>query len=270
MSVMRRCFHLAAIPAALLAANPIVAQTEQKTVLTAAVRQAVDRGEMLYIYDRAAWLGTDDFRDHHANLMSLAGGYVVTGDKQAELVFYDKSKSKAVYRATYADEKLSNNGPPVADRIELTPLEKRMIAAKERALEAFGDAKVGLCAKSSPNLAALPPARPDGPILVYMMTPQTDSKVYPLGGHFSVEIGPDGSAGKVRRYMNTCFEMSLRDVPEGGAPAAFFVTHLLDPTPTEIHVFTSIASKVPIMVGTKNKWIWAVEGNRVRTVDKLK
>jgi len=203
--------------------------------------------------------------------MGRAGGYVVTGDEtQTELVFFDKPQASAVYRATFRLGKLVNSGPPAADRVELSPLEKRLISAREKAMAAFVAEKVGLCSKASPNLAAVPSGGPDGRIIVYLMTPQTDLKTYPLGGHFSVEVGPDGLVGKVRRFTNSCIDMKQSQVPKGGKPTAFWITHLLDPTPTEIHIFTSLASKLPIYVGTKNKLVWAVEGSRVRTVDQAK
>jgi len=261
---LRLCFVAAAT--AMGATCPLAAQTPATADLTAATRLAVDRGEMLYLYDRVAWLGTDDFTGHYANLMGQTGGYVVTGDEnRTELAFFDKSQSKAIYRAEFTLGKLTKSGPPSAGRADLSPLEKRMITAKEKAMAAFMQAKVGLCAKANPNLAAIPSTGPDGPIIVYLMTPQTNLRKYPLGGHFSVEVGPDGSVGQVRRFTNTCIDMTLDQAPKGGKPVGFGITHLLDPTPTEIHVFTSLASKMPIYVGTKKR-TWVVEGGRVRSI----
>jgi hypothetical protein len=232
----------------------------------------VDRGELLYIYDKAGWAGTDDIRDHFPDLMAQAGGYVVTGDEmQTELVFFDKSKTRAVYRANFADGKLVKSGPAQADRIGLSPLEAQMIDAKDKGLAAFRAAKVGPCANAMPNLATLPPEMPGGPIIVYMMTPQTDLKSFPLGGHFSVEVSRDGSVGKVRHFTKSCIDMPLSQLPIGATPAAFVITHLLDPTPTEIHVFTSLASGIPIWVLTSPQGrVWAVEGSTVRTLEMPK
>ena len=70
--------------------------------------------------------------------------------------------------------------------------------------------------------------------------------------------------GKVRHFAKSCISMPMNALPARGKPAAFVVTHLLDPTPTEIHVFTSIASKTPIMVMTATDGkMWSVNGNRV-------
>jgi hypothetical protein len=257
------------LAAVAIAASGSIAQIPGPNVLTAAVRTAVNRGELLYIYDQAAWHGTDDIRDHFPDLLSQADGYVLSGDQDhTELVFFDKSQSRAVYRATFTNGKLSKSGAPAADRAEITASEKQMIDAKTKALKAFEAAEVELCSKASPNVTALPPERPGDPIIVYLMTPQTDRNTYPFGGHFSVEVGQDGSVGKVRHFANSCIDMPLNQQPLGQQPAAFAITHLLDPTPTEIHVFTSLASHMPIYVMTSPQdRIWAVEGNRIRSVE---
>ena len=193
---------------------------------------------------------------------------MVSGDDlDAELVFYDKSKSNAVYRAKFSNRKLVKSGPPAADRIALTALEKQLIAAKDKGLAAFIAAKVGLCSSSHPNLAALPPERPGGPVIVYFMTSTTDPNIVPLGGHYSVEVAADGSVGPIRHFTRACIDMPMNKKPPAGEPAAFFVTHLLDPTPTEIHVFSSLTSKVPLVVVTSpDARMWLVDGNKVMSM----
>lgn len=247
----------------------VLAQSSPTGVgLTAAVRTAVSRGELLYIYDEAAWHGTDDLLTNYAGLAGEAGGYVVSGDElDAELAFYDKSKSNAVYRARFSSGKLVKSGPPAADRVALTAFEKQLIAAKDKALAAFIAAKVGLCSSSHPNLAALPPERPGGPIIAYIMTSTTDPKTVPLGGHYSVEVAADGSVGPIRHFTKACIDMPMSKRPPVGEPAAFVVTHLLDPTPTELHVFSSLTSKVPLVVVTgPDARMWFVDGNRVTSM----
>jgi hypothetical protein len=236
--------------------------------LTAAVRTAVSRGELLYIYDEAGWHGTDDFLANYAGLAGQAGGYVVSGDDlDAELVFYDKSKSNAVYRAKFINRKLVKSGPAAADRVALTAIEKQLIAAKDKALAAFIAANVGLCSASNPNLAALPPERPGGPVIVYIMTSSTTPDTVPLGGHYSVEVAADGSVGPIRHFTKACIDMPMNKKPPVGEPVAFVVTHLLDPTPTEIHVFSSLTSKVPLIVVTSpDARMWLVDGNKVSSM----
>ena len=42
-----------------------------------------------------------------------------------------------------------------------------------------------------------------------------------------------------------------------------FVTHLLDPHPTELHVYLSLWSRKPVAVGTGEDRIWVVSGTRI-------
>ncbi len=91
-------------------------------------------------------------------------------------------------------------------------------------------------------------------------------KSLPLGGHFEVDVSADGRVGTVRAFTKSCLEMSL--VGDGkGQTKALVVSHLLDPTPTEIHVFSSLTGKVPIYVMTMpNRTLWVVAGSEIKRV----
>ncbi len=41
------------------------------------------------------------------------------------------------------------------------------------------------------------------------------------------------------------------------------VTHLLDPVPTEIHVFASYNLRMPVFVATADKRVWKVQGSDI-------
>jgi hypothetical protein len=255
------------IATAILAACPATIMAADTSQLTAMVQQAVERGERLYLHDRAAWQATDDLREHFPDLLPMVGGYITTDrERTTGLVFYDRSKIRALYRASFSNGTLASSGRPTAATSDLSPLERELISAKDKAVAAFAEAKAGLCAKASPNITALSPDEPGGPIIVYMMTPQTNLETFPLGGHYSVEVRSDGSTGKVRKFTNSCLDMPVSGRPKDARAAAFVVTHLLDPVPTEIHVFTSLASKVPIVVLTSPQGrMWTVDGNTVRS-----
>jgi len=252
--------------AALSLAAPVAAErAESMGALMPAVQTALDRGALLYLYDEAAWQGTDDLKARFAQLLPQVGGYVVSGEQaDVELTFYDKAKSKALFRAKFSNGKMVSSGPPAADRAALMPVEQRLVAARAIALKAFEDAKVGMCAKSTPNVALLPPKLPTGPVRVYLMTPRTSMKSLPMGGHFEVDVSANGKAGAVRAFTKSCLEMSLAGDGKG-QPKALMMSHLLDPTPTEIHVFSSLTGKIPIyVVTTANQKLWVVEGSRIR------
>ena len=50
--------------------------------------------------------------------------------------------------------------------------------------------------------------------------------------------------------------------------AAAVVTHLVSSTPVETHVFASLLHRKPIYVATGDETLWAVEGDRIRIVNK--
>jgi hypothetical protein len=96
----------------------------------------------------------------------------------------------------------------------------------------------------------------------------------PVGGHYRVEVGPDGKAREMRPFTHSCIDMPAAGAkpegqPPGSSTAAGLVTHLLDPVPTEIHVFSSLAAHLPLFVGTtSNHSLWEVDGGRIRLVSR--
>ena len=227
------------------------------------LQQALDRGNLLYAYDRAAWNGTDDLRAKAKAIIGQVGGWIVDGPASApELVFYDKSEAdpQILYAARFRGTKLVSSrllGP--ADDRTLSAERKRLIAAKRVAVPALVRSKASRCVDKSFNTVVLPPAAPADPVLVYFLTPQTQQNAFPFGGHYRVDVPASGEPA-VRPFAKSCLAMA---VPAGPAkPEAMVVSHLLDPVPTEIHVFSSLAAGLPVAVVTSDKRVWMVEGSR--------
>lgn len=245
----------------------------------ALIQRAINRGQLMYAYDQAAWHGTDDLRVKLPDFSTRVDGWVVDGPRDApRLIFYSKDKDnpKAVYVADFRDNKLLSSkvlGPE--DDTTLTPRQLTLIDVRRRALEALFKSKLGFCAKATPNSIVLPPESAAGPYLVYFMTPQINNDSVPLGGHYLFEVSADGSVRKPRAFTKACMEMPIKGTPREKDTVAMGVIHLLDPVPTEIHVFTSLAANLPIYVITaRNGRIWATVltgGNvGVRLVDASK
>jgi hypothetical protein len=234
-----------------------------------ATRLAFERGKLIYAYDRAAWQGSDDLVAKMPDYASKVGGWIVDGPAEApQLVFYDKNEADphAVFIARFKDRQLqSSQVLGASDDRNLSPQRKSMIAARLAAVAALATAGVGRCKEQPFNTVVLPPERPGAATLVYIMTPQSDRKAIPMGGHYLVEVAADGSAGKPRPFTKTCLEMPFADA-KGGRPEALVVSHLLDPVPTEMHVFSSFAAGLPIYVSTENGRVWAVNAAGIRIV----
>ena len=267
-----KTFAILAALVAMPAPFAVQAKDDPKPAATSAadqalIRRSIDRGIMIYAYDQAAWHGTDDLMAKARaagvfdTLAPTIGGWVVDGTAaEPVLVFFDKSeRPQAIYTARFAD-----NGRRLVDSKLLGPGDDRtvspgrlmLIAALRTARAAAEKANFAKCANAAFNTVVLPPETSDGPTLVYFLTPQTQNDAWPFGGHYLVEVKPDGTIGATRPFTKSCITMAKGKRDE----AALFITHLLDPVPTEVHVFTAIAASLPVYVGTtQNNLVWVIE-----------
>ena len=132
-----------------------------------------------------------------------------------------------------------------------------MVAARIVARDTSRREKLGLCDGRSFNTVVIPPPEADGPVEVYLMTPQMKAGVYPFGGHYKLTVAADATVTS-RPFTRTCLNMATAEGKQ--QVVALTVSHLLDPTPTEIHVFTSLAANMPVGVATtSNEKIWLIE-----------
>jgi hypothetical protein len=245
---------------------PAVSEAEQQ-----AIREASARGALLYAYDQAAWHGTDEMMAKLPDARSKVGGWIVDGPAEApELVFFDRDTAAphAVFIADFRDGKRVSSRVAEQGEPALSPERRRLVAARTAATEVLKAKGFQRCSAQPMNTVVLPPAAPGGPIYVYLLTPQPDMNTIPFGGHYRVAVAPDGSAGEIRPFTNSCIAMPSSP-PAGATAAGLFITHLLDPVPTEIHVFSSLVAHVPVMVGTKDGRVWAVDGTRIAPVGKI-
>lgn len=252
--------HIALPLAAIVA--PIAAHAQISPADQAAIDRALARGQLLYAYDQAAWHSTDSMAANLKKPGDVLGGYIVHGPAAAPIVvFYDQNAAdpKAVYVVQFKDNKIvSARLLGEQDDRTLSPEVKAMIVARGKGAEAWVKAKPLYCSKQRPNPTVLPPERPGGPYLVYLMSPQTDLNAWPFGGHFRVEVNTDGTTSGGRAFTRSCLTL-----PMDRKAVSMMVTHLLDPVPTEIHVFTAIGAKMPVAVGTSDNRIWWVTGTSI-------
>lgn len=248
-----------AFAAMLLAALPASASDKAEQ---AALAQAARLGEQIFYYDAAAWIGTDDLLAKRPDARQVVRGWIVDGPlEDSELVFYGDGPDGP--RMLYSEK--FNRGVPVSahfygpgDDATLSPARLAMIAARNAASEAIRKAGARPCAGSVFNSVVLPPEKPGAPTLVYFLTPVSQPNSVPAGGHFRVEVAPDGTASEPRAYTRSCIELAKTGAE--GKPVALVVSHLLDPLPTEIHVFTMFSAGMPLYVATSaNKRTWAIE-----------
>lgn len=226
---------------------------------------AWERGGLIYALDRAGWVATDDIREQMPDF-ETAGvrGWIVERDGSALVVTFYGGRVEApvaFYQGRVENGRIASSRIFEADaRPPLDLAQKRMVAAREVA----GRLDRRPCGNAAFNSVVIPPEAPADPIDVYLLTPQMRDHEWPAGGHYRVTIAADGSVVSSRAFTNTCLDLG------GGGDAdesfaALMVTHLLDPLPTEIHVFTMWSSRIPLGVATNDPdRVWWVSSEGIR------
>ncbi len=235
------------------------------TIPTADLATVAARGAEIYAFDQAAWHSTDALtaRKLPIDVMHAIRGWVVepAGDVLT-VTYYGLSGTTpyAIYVAEYRDGRIVADRVPDAtgDR-SLSAQAVRMAAARDVAMAQ----PFGACVERPFNTVTLPPRPGSGVIPVYLLTPMLKWNAYPVGGHHEVDIGADGTVLATRDFSKGCMVAELPDKPT----LFMTVSHLLDPQPTEIHVYLSLWSRRPMIVGTQDNVLWNVDGTKVAKMD---
>ncbi|HYJ52763.1 MAG TPA: hypothetical protein VEW04_06290 [Allosphingosinicella sp.] len=212
---------------------------------------AVQRGRILGAIARAGIVATQDMLSRVSDPAGAGiSGWLAEPEGNAVTVtFYAEGDGgappSAIYKVTILGGRATARDVFLAgERPALTGHLARMAAAR-KATEGLDHQA---CGGEDFNVLVVPPAAPDAPIDVYQISPQTARGSYPLGGHFKTTIAPDGSVASSRGFTNACLNVAAADVVAGQRPEPIAVTHLLDPLPTEIHVFLAIWTGHPLIV----------------------
>jgi len=234
-----------------------------------ALSRAMTRGRMIQLYDQAAWHTTDDMLAKlPKSRLNELGGWVVTQDGDVPRVdFFGKGEmaGRSIYSAELRDGRVINAQVHAADALPaLSPAALRAQAALTNAREELIRKGWVPCTRGQFNAVVLPPQE-DGMMPVYFLSPQVGNDI-PFGGHFEIDIAGDGTVARSRSFSNSCINLPRPKADKaGGEPAMLFLTHLLDPQPTEVHVFQQMATGVPLVLGTvSNKRLWIVAGGQIR------
>jgi len=235
-----------------------------------AIQQALDRGQLLYAYDQAAWHGTDAMlaeaksRGLTDALPAMIGGWIVRGAANDPIVvFFDKNAGdpKAVFVVQLSDggqRVVSSHFVENGQNAKIDAEARLIIEARNIAVASMADTEITRCSPGSFNTVVLPPDPLSGSIIVYLLAPQDKIDEVHFGGHYRVEVSSDGKAKPAHAFTKACVDMPTSQAPNH--PVALIVTQLLDPLPTEISVFTMLAAQLPLYVMTPpDGRTWSVE-----------
>lgn len=258
---------------AMLAAAPAHAQDKDAdapqpipAALQPAVTQAEFLGRQLYLHDRAAWLATDAMLadKRMRKLKKSVGGWLTEPTALGvRVIFISKDDAPRRLYEIDVDESERLSEPTLESPTPLTAEHLAQLRARNLAIsQSFMQ-----CARKY-NTVVLPSS---SGMRVYLMPGFAEHEVYPLGGYHLYEI--DGAGEKIlssRKFSNGCIEHqdSPKGLPKGAKPSFGMFTHLLDPQPTEVHVFVSLHAKVPLMIMTiDNKMMWSVKSGKVELIN---
>lgn len=265
---------VASVSGTLIAQTPAPDVEQVDAATQARLDEAVERGRMIYAYDLAAAVSSDEMR----RLMSQeqinpSRGWVVEPIEEELRVTYYGLEGETPYAVAVFDvndETVTRSEISEAQaRPPLSTLGQRMASARSLALETASEAEYMLCDGPRPHTVVFPPD-PLGVMSVYILTPQNDPDIYPVGGHFRVDIGRNGEVVQHRRFLNTCLAQDLSPEGSRGRPEGFVLSHLLDPIPTEIHALVARWTGTPVYVlTTENRRIWRVEADAITHTSTL-
>lgn len=240
---------------------------------TTAVADAERRGRDIFDFDQAAWGSTDALTAALPD-PGKAGvkGWIVEREPAGAIAIYYGLRDGKAYKIFVAHMRgrsvTASHILAAGEDNAMTPIEQRMAAARAIAVSRETLVKIGFqpCERAAVNSVVLQPASANEDVSVYLLTPQVANNRYPFGGHYRVDVTPDGLVKSSRPFSKSCIAMAPQP-PQGGAPAAMVMTHLLDAQPTEIHVWLSLVSNLPVIVGTiSSNEIWAVQHGAIRLV----
>ena len=259
-------FLVAAASIALLA-TPLAAQSgsapTEASEEQARLKAIGERGRLLFELDRAAWVATDELMAKVPGFaQSGLSGYIVERENDGFVVTFYAGEGDTLTAAhivhVAGGRVTSSETIEPASRMTLTPLQLRL--AKARSVRPGKDVRP--CTRAPFNVAIVPPAAPDSPMEMYLTSPQVEKDVFPFGGHYRLTLGEDGSVASTRKFTNACLDLS--PAPGARGDGVLFVTHLLDPMPTEIHVFMSLHVGQPVVVSTSEpQRLWIVNGDSI-------
>lgn len=251
------------------AAEPRVAAPPPNSAeLSAELGNRASRGRQLFAVARAALLATQDMLSRVAD-PEAAGitGWVAEPEGNAMAVtFYGDGDlgPVAVYRArVLGGRAVSRDTYLAGQRPALTGTALRLALART----ATGSEEQRPCTAQPFNVVALPPETPEAPIHVYRISPPESPNRLPMGGHFRSTVGADGAVVEARAFSRGCLNVELDEVPPGSQAGPIAVTHLLDPLPTEIHVFLSLFSRRPLVIAAGDPTrLFMVAGDSIREI----
>ena len=257
----------AALCALLFAAAVHPAQARQQATPApdgqAPLAEAEAIAQALFVHDRAAAVATDALQAlRQFRKDKRVAGWVTEEDAGNITVTFvgprGDAPKQALYRAVVTPGgELVGKAEVLEHPQDLTPYESSAFAARTTALASDFEP----CAKTYNPVVLPAPAGAPFAWRAYLLPGTSKRGVVPLGGTYRVDVAADGhTIVDQRGFTRTCIQLG-----SGPDVEAMMVSHLMDPAPTEVHVFWSLWAATPLYVSTSGG-LWHIADGKIRAV----
>ena len=226
------------LPLILLTAFPLHAQDKLPLPenIDAALDSILQEGYTLYLYEKIAWVSTDEFIERIENKSGVRQIVFPSSENELSALFFRESDSTAVF--SFKMDLEARAVTMEAEPRPLTDLEKGAIQLKTILREKIEDSDIPISnnpdAAGDLNLEILPL---DGLIRLYLLQGTTLNGLIPFGNDITVDFDEDLNLVTWRREHNTFIPAKFEPDEEIGM---FFHTHVPDKpfiSPTDICTF---------------------------------
>ena len=236
-------------------------------VATAVIEDIEQTGKKIFVLDTAARVATDALGEIRGFRKDpRLKGWITEESAEGVLVSFVGSKGEAnvaiLYRALVSMHG-QLKGMPESLKVPQSLTDEQMSQFRARQLGLSSVEKP--CSKSY-NSVVLPRSSPDSNWVVYALPGTKKTDVVPVGGSYRIETDSTGAfVVSSRGFAKSCIELVVR--PDA---VALSLTHLLDPSPTEIHVFLNLLSGSRFFIITvNNRALWGIAKGRVAFIKTL-
>jgi len=230
------------------------------------LQQAEELGRQIYVQDLYAAQATSLLLAHGVDPAEIGAlGWITESHEDKAVVTFvtgDPQQWRSACVVTFAEQ-----GDPNIILIDkdLTETQSATFRARQLALDSVEDP----CSEAY-NTVVIPRDGEPG-WLAYALAATNDPNLILVGGHYRATVSADGrTVLDRRRFADSCLvlQKNRKDTLPDAELAAYTVSHLLDDTPTEIHVFLNLLYGRPLYVVTPDRRFWYIEGGKIRLLKR--
>ena len=236
---------------------------------TAELDRAAQLGQLLYEFDRSAWVATDALRKKKAALKlytetGTPKGWAttLTDKKRLRTAFISELNGEivSVFDAETKGKKVKKKTTYPTGRA-LTEEERIQMRAKST----FSANDIEPCAQFLPMNTVIIPSEDGKGDYLYVLSATQKPNVAVVGRHYRFRISETGEQLSEKiSFSNGCLGLNN----QGGETVGLMASHIKTPYPQEHHVFLSLSHQIPIfvLIPEGNK-AWKIDGTSIEPFD---